>query len=344
MAGTITCVYVANAESNEISVLRLDSARGDLAAVATIPVPGVQEPGQSLPLAVSPDRRVLYAATRGEPRRAVGFAIDPGSGSLTHVASGPLAESMAYIITDRTGRFLLGASYPGNLVSVNPIGPPGTVHAPQQIVRNHPKAHSIRVDAANRHVLVPTLGNDRVSQFTFDAGTGRLTPNDPPTAEVAAGAGPRHFVFHPGGRWVYVVGELDGQVYAFDYNAGHGTLTGTQTVSALPPGFSGPPAAADLHITPDGRFLYASVRATSTLAAFRVDPATGALTLIGSVPTEDKPRGFNIDPSGRYLLAVGQLSHRLSIYAIDPAAGSLTRLEQYAVGRNPNWVEIVDLP
>ena len=86
------------------------------------------------------------------------------------------------------------------------------------------------------------------------------------------------------------------------------------------------------------------MRATSTLTGFRVDPATGALTLIGSVPTEDKPRGFNIDPSGRYLLAVGQLSHRLSTYAIDPATGALSRLEQYAVGRNPNWVEIVDLP
>jgi 6-phosphogluconolactonase len=141
-----------------------------------------------------------------------------------------------------------------------------------------------------------------------------------------------------------VLGELDGQVYAFDYDAGRGTLARTQTISALPPGFSGPPAAADLHITPDGRFLYASVRATSTLAAFRVDGATGALSVIGSVPTEDKPRGFNIDPAGRYLLAVGQLSNRLSIYAIDPAGGSLSRLEQYAVGRNPNWVEVVDLP
>src|SRR5262245_136686 len=232
----ITSVYVANAESNEISVLRLDRASGELTSVARFPVPGVEQVGQSLPMAVSPDRRFLYAATRGEPRRAVGFAIDQTTGSLAHVASGPLADSMAYTVTDRTGRFLLGASYPGNLVSVNPIGPAGHVHPPQQIVRGQPKAHSIRLDAANRHVLVPTLGNDHVSQFTFDASTGRLTPSTPPAAEVAAGAGPRHFVFHPGGRWVYVLGELDGQVYAFDYDAGRGTLTRTQTISALPPG------------------------------------------------------------------------------------------------------------
>ena len=160
---------------------------------------------------------------------------------------------------------------------------------------DHPKAHSIRVDADNRHVLVPTLGNDRVNQFTFDAATGRLTPNTPPAVEVTANAGPRHFVFHPGGARVYVLGELDGHVYAFDYDAGRGTLAHTQTISALPPDFSGKPSAADLHITPDGRFLYASVRATSTLAGFRVDPVSGALTAIGSVPTERQPRGFNID-------------------------------------------------
>jgi 6-phosphogluconolactonase len=339
-----TYVYVGNAESNDVHVLRLDRATGTLTVVQHVPIPGITKPGMSTPMAVSPDRRFLYVGTRGEPMIAAGFAIDQARGTLTHVANGPLADSMAYLITDHTGRFLLGASYPGNKITVNPIGPPGTVQPAQQVLPDHPKAHSIRVDAANRHVLVPTLGNDRVNQFTFDAATGRLTPNTPPAVEINASGGPRHFVFHPGGARVYVLGELDGQVYVFDYDASRGTLARTQVVSALPPDFSGKPAAADLHITPDGRFLYASVRATSTLAGFRVDPANGTLTVIGSVPTERQPRGFNIDSSGRYLLAVGQLSHGLSSYAIDQTTGRLTRLKEYAMGRNPNWVEIVDLP
>jgi 6-phosphogluconolactonase len=339
-----TFAYVGNAESNEIYVLQLDRQSAELAVVEKVPIPGIEKPGISTPMSVSPDRRFLYVATRGEPKVAAGFAIDPATGTLRHVASGPLADSMAYIATDRTGRFLLGASYPGHKVTVNPIGPPGTVRPPQQILPDHPNAHAIQADAANRHVLVPTLGNDRVNLFTFDAATGMLTPSRPPAVEVRARTGPRHFVFHPGGAHVYVLGELDGAVHVFDYDAGAGTLAQKQSVSALPPDFQGKPSAADLHITPDGRFLYASVRASSTLAGFTVDPGTGTLTPIGSVPTERQPRGFAIDASGRYLLAVGQLSHGLSSYTIEPASGNLTRLKTYPMGGNPNWVEIVDLP
>jgi 6-phosphogluconolactonase len=115
-------------------------------------------------------------------------------------------------------------------------------------------------------------------------------------------------------------------------------------VSALPANFQGKPSAADLHITPNGKFLYGSERTSSTLAGFSVDPATGTLTAIGSVPTEKQPRGFNIDSTGRYLLAVGQLSHALSSYRIDPESGKLTKLREYPMGKNPNWVEILDFP
>jgi 6-phosphogluconolactonase len=161
---TATFVYVGNAESNDIYVLRLDRQSGDLAVVEKVPIPGIIKPGISTPMAVSPDRCFLYVATRGEPSVAAGFAIDPARGTLRHVASGPLADSMAYIATDRTGRFLLAASYPGHKITVNPIGPQGVVHPPHQVLRNYPNAHSILADAGNGHVLALTLGNDLVNQ------------------------------------------------------------------------------------------------------------------------------------------------------------------------------------
>jgi 6-phosphogluconolactonase len=341
---TSSFVYVGNADSNEISVLQLDPQTGDLTGIEMAPIPGIAQPGISTPIAVSPDRRFLYVGMRGQPQIAVGFAIDPTNGKLTYRASGPLADSMAYLATDRTGHFLLGASYPGHKLTVNPIGPPGTVQPPQQVLSHHLHAHSILADAGNCYVLALTLGNDLVNQFRFEATTGTLLPNTPPSVRVQAKAGPRHFVFHPNGAFVYVLGERDGSIFVFDYDAGTGQLTAKQTVTALPPDFQGQPAAADLHITPDGRFLYGSERTSSTLTGFQVDPGTGTLSPIGSVATEKQPRGFNIDPSGRYLLAVGQLSHALSSYRIDARSGQLIKLKEYPMGKNPNWVEIVELP
>ena len=158
-----TFVYVGNTESNEIYVLQLDRRDVTLTAVERVPIPGVTKAATSTPMAVSPDLRFLYAAVRGEPKIVAGFAIDQSSGKLTHVASGPLEDSMAYIALDRTGRFLLSASYPGHKITVNPIGPPGTVRPPHQVLPNHPNAHSILADASNRHVLAATLGNDLVN-------------------------------------------------------------------------------------------------------------------------------------------------------------------------------------
>ena len=141
-----------------------------------------------------------------------------------------------------------------------------------------------------------------------------------------------------------MLGELDAAVYVFDYDAAAGQLKEKQRISALPPDFQGKPSAADIHITPDGKFLYASERRSSTLAGFKIDPASGTLTPIGSVPTEKQPRAFAIDSTGRYLLAVGQLSHAMSTYRIDAEGGRLTKLKEYPMGQNPNWIEIVDLP
>ncbi|MEH2471938.1 6-phosphogluconolactonase [Nitrobacteraceae bacterium AZCC 2161] len=339
-----TFVYVGNADSQDVSVLEL-KANGDLAPVETMAVPGPAKPGGSLPLAVSPEKHRLYVGLRNEPYSAVTFEIDAQSGKLKLVGPGPLADSMAYLAIDRSGRFLLSASYGGNKVAVNPIGPNGVIAPAQQVIATEPNAHCIIFDPTNRYVLHTSLGGDVIYQQKFDAKTGTLSPNDPPTVSVKAKGGPRHLVFSPDKQFVYLLDELDAAIYVFPWDAATGTLKKEiQVASALPKGFDGKPWAADIHLTPDGKFLYASERTTSTLAAFRIDEKTGGLTPIDSYPTEKQPRGFSIDASGRYLLSVGQLSNSMTSYAIDKATGKLTKLKEYPVGKNPNWVEIVDLP
>jgi 6-phosphogluconolactonase len=340
-ADAASFVYVGSSDSQDVTVLELKS-NGDLAPVATTAVPGPTKPGGSLPMAVSPDKQRLYVGLRNEPYSVVTFTIDRKTGQLTLVGPGPLADSMAYVSTDRSGKFLLSASYGGNKVAVNPIGSNGVVEQAAQTIATEPNAHCIITDPTNRYVLHTSLGGDLVYQEKFDAKTGKLTPNDPPSISVKAKAGPRHLVFSPNKKFVYLVDELDASIYVFPWDAKTGTLKKeTQVTSALPQDFSGKPWAADIHLTPDGKYLYASERTTSTLAAFTVDPKTGALTSIDSYPTEKQPRAFNIDPSGRYLLAVGQLSNSLTTYSIEKKTGKLTKLKEYPMGKNPNWVEIV---
>ena len=343
-ADAATFVYVGNSDSQDVTVLAL-KANGDLAPVATVAVPGPSKPGGSLPMAVSPDNKRLYVGLRNEPYSVVTFTIDRKSGKLTLAGSGPLADSMAYIATDRTGRYLLSASYGGNKVTVNPIGPNGVVGNAQQTIATQSNAHAIITDPSNKFVLHTSLGGDVVYQQKFDAKTGTLSPNTPPTVSVKAKGGPRHLVFSPDKKFVYLLDELSGAIHVFPWDAKTGTMKPeVQGASSLPKDFSGKPWAADIHLTPDGKYLYASERTTSTLAAFSVDKKTGALKAVGTYPTEKQPRGFNIDPSGRYLLSAGQLSNSLTAYSIDKKTGALVKLKEYPMGKNPNWVEIVKLP
>ena len=343
MPNAAAFVYVANADSQDVSVFAL-AANGDLTPVETVAVPGPAEPGSTLPLAISPDKQYLFAGLRNAPFTVATFAIDRKTGSLAYVGSGPLADSMAYIATDRTGNFLFGASYGGNKVTVSRIGANGVVAPAHQIVDTKPSAHCILPDASNRHVFHTALGGDVIYQQRFDAAAGRLTPNEPNTVSVKDKAGPRHIAFAPGGAFAYLINELDASIYVFPYDAANGRLgQEIQVVSALPKDFSGKPWGADIHLTPDGRLLYASERGSHSLAAFRVDARSGMLMLIGNFPTERQPRGFNIDPGGRLLLAVGQLSNSMTVHAIGES-GDLSVLKRYAVGKNPNWVEIVSSP
>jgi len=339
MSHAATIVYIANADSKEISVLRLDPASGELAPVQTVPVGG-----QVMPLAVSPDRKHLYAALRSQPYTVASFRIDPASGRLAAIGSSPLPDSMASIGLDRGGRHLFAASYGGHKLSVSSIGADGVAGAATQVLPTGQNAHAVLIDPSNRHLLVTNLGSDAVMQLRFDAATGQLAPNAVPTYAGRAKAGPRHLVFHPNARFVYLLNELDASVDVLAFDGQAGTLSLVQTVSSLPAGFNGKPWAADLHLAPNGRVLYTSERTSSTLAAFAVDATSGRLKLLSHTPTEKQPRGFNIDPSGRYLVAVGQLSHAATVYRVDRETGALEPLKSHAVGQNPNWVEIVDLP
>jgi len=215
-ASAATFVYVGSADSQDITVLEL-KANGDLLPVAVTAVPGPDKRGGSLPLAISPDKRLLYAGLRNEPFSAVTFLIDGATCKLTLRSPGPLADSMAYISTDRTGKFLLSASYGGNKVTVNPIGANGIVQAAQQTMATQPNAHCIMTDPSNRFVLHTSLGGDVVYQEKFDAKTGKLTPNDPPTVSVKAKAGPRHLIFSPNKKFVYLLDELDASIYVFPW-------------------------------------------------------------------------------------------------------------------------------
>ena len=354
-----TFVYVSNAEDGDIGTYTLQPD-GSLKAGERVKAEKLV-----MPMAVSPDKRFLIAAVRSKPYRALSYGIDPKSGELKPVGAGPLAESFPYISLDRRGRFLFGASYGANLVSVNPVAD-GRVGEPLQTVPTARNAHAIRIDNTNRFVFVPHLGTDQVFQFLFDQETGRLTANTPPVLQLQPNTGPRHLVVSADNRFAYLLNELTGTVTTLALDAQSGTLKELDSVSVLPPdtklvpgmprGAVGTPGAnqaprntdndiwaADLHLTPDGRFLYASERTSSTIGAFRVDNASGKLTFIGSTATEKQPRGFAIDPSGRFLVASGEKSDMLAVYAIDAENGMLKLTGRYPTGKGSNWVEIVAL-
>jgi 6-phosphogluconolactonase len=309
-----------------------------------------------MPMAVSPDRRFLYAASRSKPYTVHVYSIDSGSGALRPLSRAPLAESFPYISLDRTGRFLFGASYGGHLISLNAVGGDGRVQAePLQVIAVGRNAHSIRADASNRFVYVPNLGTDQIFQFVFDEKSGRLAPNTPAVVQMRPGTGPRHFVTSGDNKFLYALSELRATVTTFSLDSRTGLLTEVSSACALPPDSKLQPGAprpssrntdndiwaADLHMTPDGKFLYASERTNSTLAAFSVNAASGRLTYLSSTPTERQPRGFAIDPKGRFLIASGEKSATISVYAIDPADGALRLPQKYPTGKGANWVEIV---
>ena len=350
-ARAATFVYVSNNEDGNIGMYMLQPD-GSLQPGARVAAAGKVV----MPMTVSPDKRFLVAAVRSKPFVAHTYSIDRPTGALKSVGTGPLAESFPYISFDRSGRFLLGASYGAHLVSVNPVGADGRVGEPMQVIPTARNAHAIITDNTNRFVFVPHLATDQIFQFVFDAKTGRLTANTPPVVQMKAGTGPRHLITSFDNRFVYLLNELTATVTTLALDGNTGLLKEVSSVSALAPDSKLVPGgprpspgrdtsndiwASDLHLTPNGKFLYAAERTSSSLGAFSVDAAGGKLTYLGSTPTEKQPRGFRIDPTGRFMVVSGEKSDTISVYAIDLASGALKLLNKYPTGKGSNWVEIV---
>ena len=354
-----TFVYISNGGDGNIAVMKLNPETGNLAMVEKVPAgPNVMH------MALSPDHRFLYASIRSEPFSVLSYSINSETGKLTQLSKESLPDNMVYISVDKTGRFLLSTSYSGAKIAVNPIELNGLVQSePIQVIPTGPKPHSILVDQSNRFVYLPHLGNDQIKQFLFNESTGTLTPNDPDVVNTKDDSGPRHFDFSPNNNFVYVSNELDGTVYSYEMNNKTGILTEIQRISVFPPpnknletsasvgrndmqdiaeGEDNTIKVADIHITPDGKWLYVSERANNTITAFSVDDNTGNLAYIGSYGTEMIPRGFNIDPNGNFLIAAGQKSDHVSVHAINPETGELKFLDRFESGKEPNWIEIVE--
>jgi 6-phosphogluconolactonase len=294
-------------------------------------------------LAMHPNRRVLYAVNevasfRGERSGAVSaFAIDPASHALSPINQQPSGGAdPCHLIVDREGRHVLVANYNGGNVAVLPLDASGCLQ-PATSVRQHagsgphprrqtgPHAHAVLLDAAERFAFATDLGAERVFVYRFDAKAGSLVPNTPEAVALDPGAGPRHLAWHPSGAYLYALNELRSTVTVFRYSPDAGALQPLQTISVLPQGFSGENLTAEIAVTSNGRFLYASNRGHDSIAILAIDAAGRALTSAGFVSTGGRiPRHFAIDPSGRWLLAANQESDSITIFRVDAATGRLT--------------------
>ncbi|UOQ64409.1 lactonase family protein [Hymenobacter volaticus] len=225
------------------------------------------------------------------------------------------------------------ANYMGGNVSVLPVQTDGRVGAPTAMDQhqgsgphknqNVPHAHCILPDPANKYSFSVDLGTDKVYGYQLDPATGKLTNNPAPAFTTKPGAGPRHLTFHPNGRNAYLINELNSTVTALAYDASKGTFSEIQTLSTLPADFVGDNSCADIHVSPNGKFLYASNRGHNSIAVFAIDNNSN-LTLIQHESTQGKtPRNFTLDPAGRLLLVGNQNSNNVFTYHVDQKSGKL---------------------
>jgi len=306
--------------SRGIYTSRLDLASGALSppelAVAT-----------STPtfLAFGAGEKFLYAV-QDSPAIAAAFAVDATRGRLEPLAPPPPEHATApcHVAVDRTGRVLLVTNFHTGVIAAMPILAGGGLGThPTRQATAHP--HSSTYSPDNRFALVCDLGLDRIYSYHLDVARPALAAAEPPYVEVAPGSGPRHFTFGPDGRRAYVINEIASTIVAFDYDPARGSLAPRQTISTLPAGFTGTSSAAEIRIHPQGRFLYGSNRGHDSLASFVIDPVTGGLSPLETVPCGGRgPRHFAFSPDGNWLVCAHQESDSLTSFRVDAATGRLT--------------------
>ena len=291
-------------------------------------------------LAIGPNYAHLYVVNEigdflGKPSGFVSaYAIDKGGKLRLLNEQATQGADPCHLSIDHKKRTLLVANYTGGNISVFPIRSDGTLGMVSEVKQHEgsgpkeqqkgPHAHCIIFDRSQRHALAADLGIDKVMIYRFDRATGKLTPGKQPFADLQAGAGPRHLTFHPGGKYLYVINELNSTMAAFKYDERDGTLTHSDTVSTLPSDFSGVSYCADVHVSPSGKFLYGSNRGHNSIVVYGIDLRTGKLTPVEHVPTEGNwPRNFAIDPSGKFLLVANQRSDNVVVFSIDEHTGRL---------------------
>jgi len=315
-----------NGQADGIYTLYQDPENGSLkfgATVAKIINPSFVK--------VSKDNKYLYAVSElGGNDAASGFIysykINPDH-SLTE--TGKLStESYApcNIEIDKTGEFVFVSNYVGGVVVVYKKKADGSLEKKQKINLDNPEssnAHSVSISANNKHAYIADLGNDKIRIFDFDAEKGLLTLNKQPFLELEKGSGPRHFTFSKDDKTAYSINELNSSISVFEINESGG-LHLIQNISSLPDDFTDKNSAADIHLHPSGKFLYASNRGHNSIAAFKIDENSGKLEGIGYTSTQGKtPRNFALSPDGSYLYAANQDSNTISIFKIDPENGEL---------------------
>jgi len=316
-------------KSEGIYIYRMDQLTGELK-----PAGSVKSENPSF-LAIDPGKRFLYAVNETPMGTVSSFRIDRKTGELSFLNQQTSAGAdPCHLTVDNRSKCVLVANYTSGNVAVLPIQRGGALDAAIDVEQHEgsgpreqqkgPHAHCMKLDRRNRFAFAADLGNDKVMIYRFNSRNGKLEPGTQPSATLHSGAGPRHLTFHPNGKYLYVINELDSSVTTFKYNAAQGTLTAFESVSALPRDFIGTSYCADVHVSNSGRFLYGSNRGHDSIVVFAIDPRTGRLKLIEHVSTEGKwPRNFAIDPAGRFLLVANQHTDNVVVFRIDAQTGRL---------------------